>query len=104
MTEQKIAQSFIDKLIALKYLYRPDITGPVAVDAGLGATIKSINSNQFAKYKFVVPKSPEQQKIDDCLTWLGQMIASQSQKLNALKPYKEGLMQQLFLSPQEVEG
>lgn len=32
------------------------------------------------------------------------MIAAETQKLEALKIHKEGLMQQLFLSPEGVEA
>ncbi len=43
----------------------------------------------------------EQQKIAECLTTLDEVIAAQSQKLDALKTHKKGLMQQLF--PREGE-
>ena len=46
-------------------------------------------------------KTGEQQKIADCLTSLDEVIAAQSQKLDALKTHKKGLMQQLF--PREGE-
>ncbi len=38
----------------------------------------------------------EQQKIADCLSSLDELIDAQSQKLDALKVHKKGLMQQLF--------
>lgn len=50
------------------------------------------------------PDVPEQQKIADCLTSLDELIAAQTQKLDALKSHKKGLMQQLFPSPEEVEA
>ncbi|MEE9705152.1 restriction endonuclease subunit S [Aeromonas veronii] len=43
----------------------------------------------------------EQQKIADCLSSLDELIAAELQKLNTLKTYKKGLMQQLF--PREGE-
>ena len=46
----------------------------------------------------------EQQRIADCLTSLDDLIAAQTQKLHALKTHKNGLMQQLFPSPEEVEA
>ncbi len=46
-------------------------------------------------------ESGEQQKIASCLSSLDQTIAAHSQKLNALKNHKKGLMQNLF--PQEGE-
>lgn len=44
----------------------------------------------------VPPNIAEQQKIADCLTSVDELITSQTQKLNALKAHKKGLMQQLF--------
>lgn len=41
-------------------------------------------------------KSGEQQKIADCLSSLDDLIAAETQKLDALKTHKKGLMQQLF--------
>ena len=41
-------------------------------------------------------------KIADGLTSLDDLIAAQTQKLAALKTHKQGLMQQLFPSPEEV--
>lgn len=67
------------------------------VDADLGATINSINGSKFLKYKFCVPKEPEeQQKIADCLSSLDDLITAQNQKVETLKQHKKGLMQQLF--------
>ena len=43
----------------------------------------------------------EQQKIADCLSSLDELIAAETQKLDALKIHKKGLMQQLF--PREGE-
>jgi type I restriction enzyme S subunit len=42
----------------------------------------------------------EQQRIASCLTSLDELIAAQTQKLEALKTHKKGLMQQLFPSPE----
>ncbi|WP_374495556.1 restriction endonuclease subunit S [Zoogloea sp.] len=47
------------------------------------------------------PTREEQQKIADCLSSLDELIAAQRRKVEALKTYKRGLMQQLF--PREGE-
>ena len=47
----------------------------------------------------VIPTPDEQQRIADCLTSFGDIIAAQTQTLEALKTHKQGLMQQLFPSP-----
>lgn len=44
---------------------------------------------------------PEQQRIADCLSSLDELIDAQTQKVDALKTHKKGLMQQLF--PREGE-
>jgi len=46
----------------------------------------------------------EQRKITTCLSSLNELIAAQSDKLEALKTHKKGLMQQLFPYPEEVEA
>ena len=44
----------------------------------------------------------EQQSIADCLSSLDALITAETQKHEALKTHKKGLMQQLFPSPEEV--
>jgi type I restriction enzyme S subunit len=62
----------------------------------------NINPTTLRKELIIcVPEPGEQQKIAACLTSLDEVIASQSQKLEALKTHKKGLMQQLF--PREGE-
>jgi type I restriction enzyme S subunit len=46
----------------------------------------------------------EQQRIASCLSSLDALIAAETQKLEALKRHKRGLMQQLFPSPEEAEA
>ena len=48
------------------------------------------------------PKTREQQRIADCLSSLDALITAETQKHEALKTHKRGLMQQLFPSPEEV--
>jgi type I restriction enzyme S subunit len=43
-----------------------------------------------------VPEPAEQQKIAKCLGTLDELIIAESQKLDALKAHKKGLIQQLF--------
>lgn len=62
---------------------------------------KMISYKQFSEQLIPVPKPLEQQKIADCLTSLDEVIAAQGWKVEALKTYKRGLMQQLF--PREGE-
>jgi type I restriction enzyme S subunit len=54
------------------------------------------------EYPTPYPSKPEQQKIAECLTCFDELVAAQTQKLDALKIHKKGLMQQLFPSPGEI--
>lgn len=66
----------------------------------------SINDSDLMALSVPVPAGTtsvaEQQKIADCLSSLDELIAAQSRKVEALKTYKRGLIQQLF--PREGEA
>ena len=64
----------------------------------------AIGSGAFMAMPLPVASPEEQQKIADCLTSLDDLIAAQTQKLEALKTHKKGLMQQLFPSAEAVEA
>ncbi len=74
------------------------------VAGDLGATINSINGAQFLRYKFLVPKPPEQQRIASCLASLDDFIAAEGQKLTMLKVHKTSLMQLLFPQIGEIDA
>ena len=64
-----------------------------------------INSTEYSLLNIPLPPHrDEQQRIATCLTTLDDLIAAEIQKCEALKTHKRGLMQQLFPSPEEVEG
>jgi type I restriction enzyme S subunit len=44
----------------------------------------------------------EQQRIASCLTSHDDIITAETQRLEALKTHKRGLMQQLFPSPEDA--
>lgn len=69
-----------------------------------GSTRKRIGLDDLKNLPMVVPKVTEQQKIADCLSSIDNLIAAQTQKLEALKAHKKGLMQQLFPAVGEVNG
>lgn len=50
-----------------------------------------------------LPSYFEQQKIADCLSSIDELISAQSQKVEALKTHKKGLMQQLFPREGEIQ-
>ncbi len=69
-----------------------------------GMAQPKLNKAMLDKIPIPHPEVPEQQRIADCLTSLDDLIAAQTQTLEALKTHKQGLMQQLFPSPEAVAG
>jgi type I restriction enzyme S subunit len=65
-----------------------------------GSTAKGIKSSVFVTLSFRHPKVEEQQRIAECLSSIDALITAETQKLEALKTHKKGLMQQLFPSPE----
>lgn len=63
---------------------------------GTSSTLKRVSPEKFLSLDLFVPSPKEQKKIADCLTSLDELIAAQGRKVEALKTYKRGLMQQLF--------
>jgi len=66
---------------------------------GTSQTVLSLN--QLGRIRLPFPPTElEQQRIASSLTTLDDLIAAQTQKLEALKTHKKGLMQQLFPAPE----
>jgi len=61
----------------------------------------NISKETFYGVEIPTPTLSEQQRIADCLSSVDQWMAAQARKVDALKSYKRGLMQQLF--PREGE-
>jgi type I restriction enzyme S subunit len=68
-----------------------------------GSSYPAINSTDLANIQVALPAFAEQQKIADSLSSLDSLIASQSQKIDALNQHKKALMQQLFPQAEEEE-
>lgn len=69
-----------------------------------GSAQPQITRTGFAPLVIFFPKPAEQQRIASCLSSLDALITAETQKLEALKTHKKGLMQQLFPSREEVEA
>lgn len=68
-----------------------------------GTKVYAISPTRLARIEIAYPgDEAEQQKIADCLNSLDELIFAQGRKVEALKTYKRGLMQQLF--PREGES
>lgn len=63
-----------------------------------GVSIIHLYNDQLKNLKIALPSIEEQKKIVDCLTALDELIAATNGKLEQLKAYKKGLMQNLFVS------
>jgi len=73
-------------------------------DLGSGNLIPGLSRTDILDMEAYFPSSTEQQRIATCLSSLDALIAAETQKLEALKRHKRGLMQQLFPSPEEAEA
>lgn len=70
--------------------------------SGTSGSMKNIAKSDLLKLRIDIPTLPEQTRIADCLSSIDSLIAAQTQKLEALRSHKRGLMQQLF--PAEGES
>ena len=86
------------------YLFKTEPIRAQLIARGKSATMTTIGQVDVGGVMLLYPKKEEQQRIADCFTSLDALIAAQTQKLDALKTHKKGLMQQLFPSAQEVEA
>jgi type I restriction enzyme S subunit len=84
-----------------RYLFHSPIFRNSVITIAQGSTRFNISKNTFRNLKVPIPKKIEQQKIATCLTSLDDLITAHTQKLEALKDHKKGLLQNLF--PQEGE-
>ena len=79
-----------------------DVNKDKVLASAIGSSQKALTMAALNKLEFKIPKTPEQQKIADCLSSLDELIAAQSQKLEMLKVHKKGLMQGLFPNVNKV--
>ena len=88
----------------LKYVFLSDAYNSLIIKTATGSTVRHSSNKVLLEMQLVHPSMAEQRRIADCLTSLDELIAAQTQTLEALKTHKKGLMQQLFPSPEEVEA
>lgn len=69
---------------------------------GSSGSMKNITKPDVLAFSVIAPLPPEQQRIADCLSSLDALIAAETQKLEALKTHKRGLMQQLFPAMEDL--
>lgn len=71
---------------------------------GSSGSMKNITKPEVLAFSVMAPSPAEQQRIASCLSSLDALITAETQKLEALKTHKKGLMQQLFPTPNEPEA
>lgn len=60
--------------------------------------VPSLTRSTIEKIEVKIPPFPEQRRIAQALTALDELIAATNEKLEQMKAYKKGLMQQLFVN------
>ena len=78
------------------YLYFSEHFGERVMRMSAKNSVDSVRMAMITEMPVLLPPLPEQQRIASCLTSLDDLIAAQTQKHEALKTHKQGLMQQLF--------
>ncbi|HCF1987811.1 restriction endonuclease subunit S [Pseudomonas aeruginosa] len=73
-------------------------------DQAAGSGVQNLNKDIIKTLVLGFPEVKEQQCIADCLSFLDDFINAQTQKIEALKTQKKGLMQQLFPTLDEVDA
>lgn len=69
-----------------------------------GSTFQEISLEALRNIRLLHPAIAEQKRVADCLSTLDTLITAQTQKLEALKTHKKGLIQQLFPSMEVVKA
>jgi type I restriction enzyme, S subunit len=87
---------------AAQYFRKCQKDGTFASVATKTTSVAHLGSSRFSALKLTWPSKSEQQRIASCLSSLDDLITSETQKLDALKTHKRGLMQQLFPSTETV--
>ncbi|MBU2848635.1 restriction endonuclease subunit S [Acidithiobacillus ferriphilus] len=80
----------------LAAILRSDLFIEYVMRGAKGVKMPRGELSMIQEFPVPCPCSGEQQKIANCLSSLGDLITAQSQKVEALKTHKKGLMQQLF--------
>jgi type I restriction enzyme S subunit len=97
----KLVPDAINQGFFYQLLQRDEFRNTMQLKAAGGAQ-GNLSGGDITEFAFSVPTEPsEQHRIATCLSTLDDLIAAETQKLEALKTHKRGLMQQLFPSPEE---
>lgn len=93
LTKCKSFDSKLDMLYFHYYMFIVDEWCKLNTNAG---GLLSVNMSAFKQLQIPIPPLPEQQKIASFLSSIDEIIQAQDNKIQKLKTYKNGLMQQMF--------
>jgi len=97
-------ESFLKPTEKIFFAYTIQLLFEIEKEKAPGKVIKTITKEALSDFVVRIPSVTEQQRIATCLSSLDELIAAQSDKLDALQTHKQGLMQDLFPSPSEAEA
>jgi type I restriction enzyme S subunit len=104
-TNQALSVLVLNKDLALSAYVLAWLNAKVEVWKRIASSSRkdpNITGSDVSKYPISLPSLAEQQRIASCLSSLDELITAETQKLEALKTHKRGLMQQLFPSPEDA--
>ena len=85
------------------HLFRSERIREQIQNESQGTKVLGISVGRLSRIEICYPKNKaEQQKIADCLSSIDELITLETQKIDALKAHKKGLMQQLFPAEGEI--
>lgn len=85
-----------DEKYLYQYLKAPFLMDYVSKKA-TGGTIKHLNQNILVDFPVAIPEKAEQQKIGSFFQDLDRLITLQQKKIESLKEFKKGCLQQMFV-------
>jgi len=94
LVDEQVCAEFINHIFQSNY-HGSWLRKFIAVGARAHGSL-NIDDKHLWEMPIALPKFQEQQKIADCLSSLDDLVAAESEKLEALKAHKKGLMQKLF--------
>ncbi|MCU8163167.1 restriction endonuclease subunit S [Vibrio vulnificus] len=80
----------------LKYFFLSNSFRKRIINTATGSTVRHTSNKIVLSTELLLPNLSEQNKIAVCLLSIDELIRSQADKIETLKEYKKGLMQQLF--------
>jgi type I restriction enzyme S subunit len=91
--------NFLKELLEL-----PSVQQKLLAQSAGGAIQNVVAVDQIKALPLRLPSADEQKAVVGCLSSIDALISAETQKLDALKTHKKGLMQQLFPPPAAVEA